>query len=131
MFFRAGHHQVAIFLTRHLSAVRNFSCHVICKCNYFFRPLLVGAPRLELELNPPKGLVLPLHYAPIYHLTLLLRLLANTDGHSTPVRMSPREESNPHLEIRSLSFYPLNYGECAPARNRTSIASLGNSHSIR
>ena len=26
---------------------------------------LVGAPRFELELNPPKGLVLPLHYAPM------------------------------------------------------------------
>ena len=25
----------------------------------------IGASRFELELNPPKGLVLPLHHAPV------------------------------------------------------------------
>ena len=28
------------------------------------RILYVGLPRLELGLNPPEGLVLPLHYSP-------------------------------------------------------------------
>lgn len=28
----------------------------------------VGVPRFELGLNPPKGLVLPLHYTPIWKL---------------------------------------------------------------
>jgi hypothetical protein len=32
---------------------------------------MVGAPRFELGLNPPEGLVLPLHYAPLFYVKLL------------------------------------------------------------
>ncbi len=38
---------------------------------------LVGASRFELELNPPKGLVLPLHYAPFNPILIKLTLLVN------------------------------------------------------
>ena len=31
----------------------------------------VGLPRLELGINPPKGLVLPLHYSPPIHIFYL------------------------------------------------------------
>src|SRR3989344_3239664 len=70
----------------------------------FCLKLLVGAPRFELELNPPKGLVLPLHYAPI-----LILFFNNSSNLPLSARLSPREESNPHLGIRSPAFYPLNY----------------------
>ncbi len=51
---------------------------------------MVGASRFELELNPPKGLVLPLHYAPPVNLISLCFLLVNL------MIYSPKTEDNPH-----------------------------------
>src|SRR3990167_11334881 len=60
---------------------------------------MVGAPRFELGLNPPKGLVLPLHYAPIFS------------------KVSPWQESNPHQRLRRALLYPLSYKGIIIQRN--------------
>ena len=40
----------------------------------------IGASRFELELNPPKGLVLPLHHAPLNNIVNDFPLLVNLMG---------------------------------------------------
>lgn len=70
LFVRAGRIELPTQLWKSRVLPLNYARFGFENTTFQSKPLLwdlVGAPRFELELNPPKGLVLPLHYAPPGH----------------------------------------------------------------
>jgi hypothetical protein len=71
--------------------------------------IIVGASRFELELNPPKGLVLPLHYAPV-------KERGARSTYTTAIRQSEILSAEARGFEPLKGFYPLN--TLAPCRFR-------------